>query len=210
MARVSAAAHRLRGIYTIVDAAVANPVELTRQLLDGGIRIVQYRAKSGINESHAHELRELTNERDALFILNDDWRAVDIFDADGVHLGPDDAQPKDLPKIRQSVRGRILGLSCGTLTEARAAEEAGADYIGVGCIFPTTSKSDAGEPIGITGLRRIAAATSLPVAAIGGINLSNIAQVAESGVAMAAVLSAVALSADPRGVASELIARWKR
>ncbi|MBV8727898.1 MAG: thiamine phosphate synthase [Candidatus Eremiobacteraeota bacterium] len=210
MARVSAAAHRLRGIYAIVDGAAADPVNLTRELLDAQIGIIQYRAKSGIDAEVAHSLREMTYARDALFILNDDWRAVDRFDADGVHLGPDDAARHELPAIRRQLRGRILGLSCGNEGEARFAEEAGADYIGVGCIFRTTSKSDAGAPIGISGLKRVAAATSLPVAAIGGIDVKHIVQVKESGVAMAALLSAFSASDDPRAVARELVARWSR
>ena len=210
MARVSAAAHRLRGIYAIVDARAADPVGLTRDLLDGGIRILQYRAKGRIDAAHARAMRDLTYERDALFILNDDWRAVERYDADGVHLGPDDAQNDELPRIRGELRGRILGLSCGTQDEARFAETVGADYIGVGCVFPTTSKHDAGEPIGIRGLQAVGSVTSLPVAAIGGIHLSNVAQVARTGVAMAAVLSAFTLSNNPRELAHELIARWKQ
>ena len=209
MPRVSAAAHRLRGVYAIVDASVTEPVNLARELLDGGIRILQYRAKGGLNADDVRVLRDLTYDRDALFILNDEWRAVDRFDADGVHLGPDDAKPSDLPAIRQQLRGRILGLSCGTEEEARSAGHVGADYIGVGCIFATTSKSDAGAPIGIAGLRRVAAATSLPVAAIGGINVKNISEVAATGVAMAVALSAFAASDDPRSVARELIDRWR-
>ena len=210
MARVSAAAHRLHGIYAIVDASAPDPVQLMCELLDGGIRIMQYRSKGGISPAHARTMRHLTYDRDALFILNDDWRAVDRFDADGVHLGPDDAQKDELPAIREQLRGRILGLSCGTQDEARSAEIVGADYIGVGCVFATTSKTDAGEPIGIAGLKRVASATSLPVAAIGGIDLMNIPQVAMTGVAMAAILSAFHSGGNPSDVARQLIARWKR
>ncbi|MBV9972778.1 MAG: thiamine phosphate synthase [Candidatus Eremiobacteraeota bacterium] len=208
MARVSAAAHRLRGIYAIVDAGGRDPVQLTEQLLDGGIRIVQYRAKGGVIAAHARAMRDLTNERNALFIINDEWRAVETFDADGVHLGPDDAYASQWPAIRRHLRGRILGVSCGSEDEARTAQAAGADYIGVGCVFPTKSKSDAGDPIGVAGLERVAAATSLPVAAIGGINLSNIAEVYASGVAMAALISALSASASPRDTARQLVARW--
>ncbi|MBV9149652.1 MAG: thiamine phosphate synthase [Candidatus Eremiobacteraeota bacterium] len=209
MARVSAAAHRLRGIYAIVDASVSEPVNLAREILGGGVRILQYRAKGGINANDARALRELTYDHDALFILNDEWRAVGRFDADGVHLGPDDAKPSDLPVIRRQLRGRIVGLSCGTEDEARRAADIGADYIGVGCIFATTSKSDAGEPIGVAGLRRVAAASTLPVAAIGGISAQNISEVAATGVAMAAVLSAFSATGDPRNVARELIDLWR-
>ena len=207
---MSAAAHRLRGIYALVDASAPDPVRLTHAVLEGGVRIVQYRAKAGIDPQDARAMRDLTHQYDALFILNDDWRGVERFDADGAHLGPDDAPQSEVPMIRERLRGRILGLSCGTESEARTAERLRADYLGVGCIFRTTSKADAGEPIGIEGLRRVAAASALPIAAIGGINSANIGQIAACGVAMAAVLSAFSTSANPGAVAQELVARWPK
>jgi thiamine-phosphate pyrophosphorylase len=205
---VSAAAHRLRGIYAILGESGPNPVVLGRQLLEGGIRIVQYRAKDRLNAQHANALRALTYEYDALFILNDDWRAVDEFDADGVHLGPDDVPAADLPAVRERLKGRIVGLSCGNREEAFQAQRVGADYIGVGCVYPTRSKADAGEPIGIAGLHRVAAASSLPVAAIGGITMRNAPEVAAAGVAMAALLSEFAASADPAALARKLVTWW--
>ena len=210
MGRVSAAAHRLRGVYAIVDASGPDPIELTRAILNGGIRIVQYRAKAEFNSRHAHAMRELTRAVDALFILNDHWRAVAELDADGAHLGPDDAHADDLPAIRTELRGRILGLSCGTEAEARAAAEAAADYIGVGCVYSTRSKSDAGEPIGIPGLKRVAAASALPVAAIGGITMKNLPEIVASGVAMAAMLSALSSGDDPAAAARALVLAWNR
>lgn len=200
--------HRLRGIYAIVGESGPDPLILTRALLVGGIRIVQYRAKDRMNVQHARALRALTREHNALFILNDDWRAVDEFDADGVHLGPGDAQVSELASIRNRLPGRIIGLSCGTEDEARAAQRVEADYIGVGSVYATSSKADAGEPIGISGLQRIAATTSLPVAAIGGITTRNLAEVAATGVEMAAVLSAFAASPDAAASAKEFVRLW--
>lgn len=205
---MSAAAHRLRGIYAIVGESGPDPVVLGRQLFEGGIRIVQYRAKNKLNANHANALRALANQYDALFILNDAWRAVDEFDADGVHLGPDDVRSCDLLAVREQLRGRIIGLSCGTPEEALQAQRLGADYIGVGCVYPTRSKADAGEPIGIAGLRCVAAASSLPVAAIGGITVQNLPAVAASGVAMAALLSELATSAEPAALARRLVNSW--
>lgn len=199
---------RLHGIYAIVNEGQPNPVELTRALLAGGARIVQYRAKGGIVPEHARALRELTRNANALFILNDEWRAVAQYEADGVHVGPDDAQPHELAQIRAALEGRILGVSCGTEDEARFAEAHGADYIGVGCLFPTGSKADAGDPIGIAGLKRVAAATRLPVAAIGGITLAHLPQVRDTGVAMAAVISAISRAADPQTATEELVRTW--
>lgn len=202
------AASLLTGIYAIVNKGDGDPVALARAALDGGVRIVQYRAKAGIDVAHAHAIRELTRQRDALFILNDDWERVTEFDADGVHVGPDDIALDRLHRIRQAIGPRLIGASCGTPEEARAAERSGADYAGVGSVYATTSKADAGAPIGITGLRAVASATSLPVAAIGGITLAHIQQIRASGIAMAAVISAIARAADPQAASSALVRAW--
>ena len=199
---------RLQGLYAIVNEGLPDPVELTRAILAGGARIVQYRAKSGIVADHARALRQLTCEQGALFILNDDWRAVRLYDADGVHVGPEDAQPSELSQIRSELRGRILGVSCGKADEAIAAQNAGADYVGVGSVYLTGSKADAGDPIGIEGLEDVVRATTLPVAAIGGITRDAIAQIRSSGAAMAAVISAISGAPDPQRATAALVAAW--
>lgn len=197
----------LHGIYAIVnEAALPDPVDLARAILDGGARIVQYRAKQGIVPAHARALRDLTRSHNALFIINDDWRAVGTYDADGVHVGPEDARPQDLAMIRAALPDRLIGVSCGTPEEAIAAADA--DYIGVGSVYATMSKADAGDPIGIAGLCAVAAATSLPVTAIGGITSDALPQVRASGVAMAAVISAIAAAPDPRAATEALVRAW--
>ena len=198
----------MRGIYAILNDEERDPIELARAILDGGVRIVQYRAKRGIVSAHAAELRTLTRDCNALFLINDDWRAAETYDADGVHLGPDDAKVRDLPEIRRALGGRLIGLSCGTAEEACAAQAAGADYVGAGSVFATSSKSDAGDPIGVEGLRGIAAATALPVAAIGGVNEKNLQAVRATGVAMAAMISAFTSASDPRKAAERLVQMW--
>lgn len=200
----------LCGIYVIVNEGTPDPVSVARAALDGGVRIVQYRAKSGFVPDHARALREMTAAHDALFIVNDDWELALQYGADGVHLGPDDAQPERLREIRARLGALLLGLSCGTPDEARAAQAAGADYIGVGSVYATGSKDDAGEPIGIAGLQRVAAATTLPVAAIGGITAANITPVEATGVAMAAVISAIANAPDPQAAARALVRAWEQ
>ncbi|MBV8491389.1 MAG: thiamine phosphate synthase [Candidatus Eremiobacteraeota bacterium] len=197
----------LRGIYLIVNEGT-RAVDVAHAALRAGVRIVQYRAKSGVNARRLHDLRALTRERDALLIANDDWRAALDFDCDGVHLGPGDEGFAHVAPVRAALGERLIGLSCGTVTEARAAETAGADYVGVGSVFATGSKADAGDPIGIAGLIRVAAATRLPVAAIGGIGHENLATVAATGVSMAATISAIAAAADPAAAAAELVQIW--
>jgi thiamine monophosphate synthase len=158
-------AELLRVIYVILNDA-PEIIERARAVLDAGIRIIQYRAKSGIRPTSLHGLRELTWKRDALLILNDRWRAAVEYDCDGVHLGPDDDG------------------------------------------FATASKADAGTPLRPSGLRRLAERTHLPVAAIGGIDPDNLLEIRRGGVAMAAVISAVASASDPGEAARRLAAGW--
>lgn len=196
----------LSGIYVIVNEG-SEAVNLTAAALQGGARIVQYRAKFGLDRNTATTMRALTRRAGALFIVNDEWQAALEYDADGVHLGSADAPPESLAAIRRALPECAIGLSCGTAREARAAAVE-ADYIGVGSVYATVSKDDAGPPIGIAGLRRIAAATPLPVVAIGGITQERIAEIRSSGVAMAAVISAVARSADPAAATRALVHAW--
>lgn len=203
-------AERLRGIYAIVNEGARDPVELTRDILAGGARIVQYRAKNGIVAEHARQLRSLTREFRALLFLNDDWRAVREYDADGVHLGPEDATAAELPAIRAALADALIGLSCGTEAEAREALRADADYVGAGSVYATASKDDAGDPIGLDGLRRVAAAAApLPVAAIGGVTAGALGDVRATGVAMAAVISAIARAPDARAATEALVRAWE-
>lgn len=198
----------MRGIYAIVDENGRDPVAIARAALAGGVRIVQYRAKTGVVAATARALRSATLESGALCIMNDDVEAAMTHDFDGVHVGPDDRGFADLASLRAVLGERLIGVSCGSVAEAVAAEASGADYIGVGAVYATKSKADAGEPIGIEGLERIAAATTLPVAAIGGIGLPSIPAIRATGVAMAAVISAIADARDPRAAAEALVLMW--
>lgn len=201
-------ASRLRGIYAIVDDG-EGALALAEAALDGGIALLQYRAKRGIVPARLSALRRIATRRGALLLANDDVDAAVRFGCDGVHLGPDDDGFADVPRVRRAVGERLIGLSCGTPAEAMEAQRAGADYAGVGCVFPTASKDDAGEPIGIDGLRAVASATELPVVAIGGITTENVAAVAVAGVAMAAVIGALAGAADPVAASRRLVRRWQ-
>jgi thiamine-phosphate pyrophosphorylase len=200
-------AARLHGIYAIVNED-ARTLAIANAALEAGVRLLQYRAKGGIDAEHLHTLRERTRERGALLIVNDDWRAVLAFDCDGVHLGPDDDGFGAVTPVRAALGDRLIGLSCGTVDEARRADAHDADYLGVGAVYTTGSKADAGAPIGIDGLCAVAAASRYPVAAIGGIAVENIAAVRASGVAMAAVIAAIAAAREPAAAARALVERW--
>lgn len=197
----------LHGIYAIVNDSTRT-LEIARAALEAGIYILQYRAKRGIVAETLQSLRDMTRDRNALLIVNDEVEAVRAFDCDGVHLGPDDVGFYDVARVREAIPDRLIGLSCGTVEEASPSRTQGADYLGVGSVYSTDSKDDAGEPIGIEGLSRVASATPLPVAAIGGITLDNVGNVRRSGVAMAALISAVSNAEDPRTAARALVRAW--
>jgi thiamine-phosphate diphosphorylase len=197
----------LRGIYGIVDRDVASePFALLDALLDAGVRVVQYRAKSGVDPQIVRAMHAVTRARGALLIVNDDLACA--LEADGWHAGQEDLADHDLATIRATLGSRIFGVSCGVASEALVAERFGADYVGVGPYAATGTKADAGAAIGEAGVRAVVGATSLPVVAIGGIDADNLAGVARSGAAMAAVISAIARAADPASAARDLVARW--
>jgi thiamine-phosphate pyrophosphorylase len=210
-ARVTASqrAKLLHGIYAILNEA-PRVLDLARASLAGGVRVLQYRAKGGIVPEHLHALRELTRRSDALLILNDDWRAVDAYDCDGVHLGPGDDGFGAVAEIRRALAGRLIGLSCATAAEVREANASNVDYVGSGSVFATRSKADAGEPIGVARLQALVAVAAVPVAAVGGITAPRIAQIRAAGAAMAAVIGAIADAARPEGAARELVEAWNR
>lgn len=197
----------LRGLYVIVNDS-PNALDLAQAALDAGVRVVQYRAKNGVYAPRLTALRALTRRCGALLILNDDWRAALAANCDGVHLGPGDGGFDDPRALRDGAPELLLGLSCGTEREVEDATKAGADYLGIGSVFATASKRDAGAPIGIEGLRRLAERTDVAVAGIGGIDATNLAEVRRCGVAMAAVIGAVANAPDPRRAVQELVAIW--
>jgi thiamine-phosphate diphosphorylase len=196
----------LRGIYALVEPERAAPEPFVRALLAGGIRLVQIRAKRGIARATLTNIVALVRAAGGCTIVNDDVDAALL--ADGVHLGQEDVLEHDLRTVRERLGDRIIGLSCGTPAEARAADPALFDYLGIGPMFATGSKADAGPPIGVAGVRAVVAATALPTAAIGGIGLDAIPLVRESGATMAAIISALYAGADPSVTARALVRAW--
>jgi thiamine-phosphate pyrophosphorylase len=195
----------LRGVYALIDPSAQEPIAATEALLRGGIRLVQIRAKDGIDAATLLAIVGRVRAAGGLTLVNDDVRMARL--ADGLHLGQEDAAPLDLAQLRRGLPDAIVGLSCGTPAEAREADPRIIDYLGVGPIFGSRSKDDAGPAIGISGVRAVVEATTLPCAAIGGIGLDNLARVAESGAQMAAVLSALT-GGDVEAAARALVERW--
>ena len=197
-----------RGMYALIEpSAHADPAAYLDALLRGGVRLVQIRAKGGIATDLLRALVARVRAAGGTAIVNDDVELA--LEADGVHLGQEDAAAHDLRAVRDRLGARALGLSCGTPAEARAVAPGLADYLGVGPIFATSSKADAGGPIGVNGVRVVVEATPLPVAAIGGIGLAALPRVRESGAAMAAVISALASAPDPEATARAFVAAWE-
>lgn len=185
-----------RGRTTLSVAAAA---------LDGGATVIQLRAKTASTRTLIEEglaLRRLTRERGALLIVNDRIDVALAIEADGGHVGQDD-MPASLAR-RLLGPERLLGVSAATLEEATAAASAGADYLGIGPIFATATKADAGPATGISLLAEIARCLSLPLVAIGGINAGNAAQAIQAGAAGIAVISAVVGAEDIAAAAQSL------
>jgi len=199
----------LQGIYAIVEperhagALGAYVDALTR----GGIRLVQVRAKPRPETAMVRLIAERVHAAGGIVLVNDDPAGALL--ADGLHLGQEDLARHDPAALRARLDGRIIGLSCGTPAEAHAVPlTLRADYLGVGPIFATGSKADAGGPIGVSGVAAVVRATALPVAAIGGITRANLGRVRESGAVMAAIISSLANAADPAAEARACIAAW--
>ncbi len=201
-------ANLLRGIYAIVDAAEGDVLAQLDDVLAGGVRLVQYRCKSGPDRGILAAAHQRTLLAGATLIVNDAWELAG--DADGVHLGQEDLELVERGSLRACLRGKILGISAPDVAAARAAAVLGADYLGVGSMYATGSKSDAGAPIGPQGIRAVVQAVELPVAAIGGITLERVPEVRRSGAAMAAVISAISRAPDRRAAARALVDAWAR
>jgi len=195
----------LQGIYVILGHEGA--VERLDACLAAGVRLFQYRGKARGTQETARALVERCHRAEALLIVNDDVDLALAVEADGVHLGQEDTEGVDLLEVRARLGTRLLGLSTHDPAQARRAASFGADYIGAGSCFPTRTK-DRVMLIGIDGLRRIVEASALPVAAIGGIDATNMASVRATGAAMAAVIGAIAQAGDPRAAAAQLMAAW--
>ncbi len=178
---------RLRGLYVITTAP--HHTRIARAALHGGANIIQLRSpRTSLDELHevALQLRALTQQFDALFVINDHLELAREVGADGLHIEWAEFSIED---ARRELGDEVL-LSTGvrSVEDALKAQNEGANYLGVGPVYNTISKNDAGFPIGLLGLRVIQDAVSVPVAAIGGLNLSNIGKIRAP---MACVLSAL-------------------
>jgi thiamine-phosphate pyrophosphorylase len=187
------------------DLMTADSIEeCVRQAISGGCTVIQLREKTASSYEFydtALRLRAITASLGVPLIINDRADIALAVDADGVHVGQ-----KDLPyEVVRRIVGpdKIVGVSTHTLKQAKLAEKMGADYIGVGAMFATGTKSDA-TPAGVDVLRNIRKEVNIPMVAIGGISKNNVSLLTDTGVDGIAVVSAVVAEHDIAGAAREL------
>ena len=184
-------------------------LSVCESVLANGATFLQIREKDlspAAFEAEATKLKALCAKHRVPYVVNDSVEIALAIDADGVHVGQSDIRGRDIRTILGS--DKILGISAGTVAEAIAAENAGADYIGVGAVFGTTTKKNA-RNLTVEKLREICDAVSIPVVAIGGINASNLMELTGSGVDGVAVVSAIFAADDPGRATNELLALSK-
>ena len=194
-------------LYAVTDRHWLNGRTLysvVKESLDGGVTFLQLREKE-LDEVHfleeAKELQQLCREYQVPFIVNDNVDIAIAMDADGVHVGQSDMEAGDVRVKLGS--DKIIGVSAQTVEQAVLAEKHGADYLGVGAVFPTGSKDDA-DDVSYETLKAICEAVSIPVIAIGGITQENVKELAGSGICGIAVISAIYAQKDIRKASEDL------
>ncbi|MCK4738536.1 MAG: thiamine phosphate synthase [Deltaproteobacteria bacterium] len=195
---------KIFGLYAIIDASLVDlnlSAEIAKELVTGGVSVIQLRAKgvsAGLTLSCAKEITTITKAAGVPFIINDRADIAKLSDADGIHLGQYDAPPT---KVRELLGANaIIGLSTHNLKEAKTAEvlynNQIIDYISVGTIFDTTTKKDTEAVVGLEQLREITSCVQVPVTAIGGINEGNLKSVLEARPRAVAIISDILKSKD--------------
>ncbi len=201
----------IKGLYFITPSGPdATVVKTVRAALRGGARVVQYRDKERpyhLQVELGRQLGQLCRDTGAAFLANDSPELARDCAADGVHLGQGDGSIAAARAILGT--GKLIGVSTRNVEQARQAEADGADYIGLGAMFPTGSKDDA-ELVGVERLREVRQIVRLPIVAIGGISYANAAEVIDAGADALAVISAVAADPQPVLAARELALLFNR
>lgn len=194
-------------LYLVSDERVLQGRDFLKsmeQAIQGGVTVLQLRHKEGSSKAfyrRAHALKKITEEYGIPLIINDRVDIALAVKAEGVHLGQ-----QDLPvAVARQLLGpdAIIGASTATLSEAKAAEGEGADYIGVGALFPTATKSNT-RSVSLEKLKHIKDSVSIPVVAIGGLTRENIPSALATGIEGVAVVSAILAEEDIRQAAKDL------
>ena len=184
-------------------------LDVVKEVLKNGATFLQIREKDlaeGDFEEEAKKLKDICREYKVPYVVNDNVDIPMHIDADGVHVGQSDIKGRNI----RSMIGpdKILGISAGTVEEAIAAEKAGADYIGVGAVFVTSTKKNA-RNMSIDCLKEIVDSVNIPVVAIGGINAKNMMELAGSKIDGIAVVSAIFAAENPGDATKNLLIKAK-
>lgn len=199
-------------LYAVTDSSWLNGRSLAQDVEDvlkAGATFIQLREKNADYDQMlklAKEIKALTDKYNVPFVIDDNIDVAVAVDADGVHVGQSDTEAKKAREILGE--NKIVGVSAGNLKEAIEAEKNGADYIGIGAMFPTDTKKDHTD-ITFEQAKEITEAVNIPVVAIGGINKNNILQLKGTGVDGVAVISAIFAQDDRYKAAKELLALSK-
>ena len=195
------------GLYLVTDTNICSReklVSVTEAAIKGGVTLVQLREKDISTReffAEALELKKLCKHYNVPLLINDRIDIALAVDADGIHIGQ-----SDMPlKVSRKILGpnKIIGLSAGNVNQAVEAVSDGADYLGVGAVFPTSTKKDASN-VGIEMLKQVRKSVDIPIVGIGGINPDNISQLYGSGIEGVAVVSCIMGSDDPYAVSKQL------
>lgn len=183
--------------------------EQVEQAILGGVTVVQLREKHADYDTFvalAKEVKQVTDQYQVPLLINDNLDVALAVDAAGIHVGQEDMAALE---VRRRIGDKkVVGVSAQTVEQALAAEKAGADYLGVGAVFPTNSKDDAVE-VDFATLRAICQAVQIPVVAIGGITVDNMSALQNSGIIGVAVISAIFGQPDVKVAAEQLSACWQ-
>ncbi len=200
-------------VYAVTDRTWLNGRRLEEDVekaIKGGATFVQIREKeldTAAFLEQAKAVKAVTDRYGVPFVINDHVEIALAVNADGVHVGQSDMEAGD---VRAKLGpDKIIGVSAQTVEQAILAEKHGADYLGVGAVFPTSTKLDAAE-VSFETLRAICEAVSIPVVAIGGINLENVSELKGSGISGAAVVSAIFAAQDIETAAAALADKMKK
>ena len=199
-------------LYAITDRHWLNGESLIKQVEDvlkAGATFLQLREKDFTHTemvNEAKEIKKITDKYNVPFVINDDILAAKEIDADGVHIGQSDMEYSKAREILGP--DKIIGISAGNVQEAITAEKMGADYIGVGAVFHTSTKKDAKDMSRET-LLAIANSVNIPIVAIGGITYDNMDYLKDTGVHGVAVISAIFGSENPGKATEKLLSKTK-
>jgi thiamine-phosphate pyrophosphorylase len=195
-------------LYLVTDRGLSrerSTLEIVTAAVNGGATVVQLREKHFSTRDFTEQalaIKDFLKDRGVPLIINDRVDVAQAIEADGVHLGQTDMPLEVAKKILGD--SMIIGISAESLPDAIAAEQGGADYLGVSPIYATPTKTDTAPPLGLERLRKIRKAVRLPLVGIGGLNPDNAAEVIRNGADGVAVVSAIVAADDPKAAAVAL------